>query len=51
MSEKKNNKPCNKNSQGSQSQQSKGRKSSTISDKGSLLGNAGNTNNGGQAGT
>lgn len=48
MSEKKNNKPCNKNSQG---QQSKGRKSSSISDKGSLLGNAGNTNNGGQPGT
>lgn len=48
MSQKKDNKPCNKNSQ---SQQKKQRKDSFVSDKGSLLGNAGNTNNGGKAGT
>ncbi|HIY06500.1 MAG TPA: hypothetical protein H9844_05405 [Candidatus Evtepia faecigallinarum] len=46
---KKNNKPCSKNSQ--DSQQNKGRKPSSLSDKGSLLGDAGNTNNGGKAGT
>lgn len=51
MSDKKNNKPCNSNGQGSQKQQNKGRKSSSLSDKGSLLGDAGNTNNGGKAGT
>lgn len=51
MSQKKDNKPCNKNSQDSQSQQKKQRKDSFVSDKGSLLGNAGNTNNGGKAGT
>lgn len=51
MSQKKDNKPCSKNSQGSQSQQKKQRKDSFVSDKGSLLGNAGNTNNGGQPGT
>lgn len=48
MSQKKENKPSN---QGSQTQQKKARNQGSVSDKSSLLGNAGNSNNGGQAGT
>ena len=49
MSQKKEHKPCNKAQQSQGQKQARhGQKSS---DESSLLGNAGNSNNGGQAGT
>ena len=48
MSQKKENKPCNQFEQG---KQKKARSQQQVSDKSSLIGGAGNSNNGGQAGT
>ena len=50
MSQKKENKPCNQFEQG-QGKQKKARSQQHVSDKSSLIGGAGNSNNGGQAGT
>ena len=49
MSQKKENKPCNQFEQGQGKQ--KARSQQQVSDKSSLIGGAGNSNNGGQAGT
>ena len=49
MSQKKEHKPCNKAQQSQSQMQSRSGKQ--ISGESSLLGNAGNSNNGGQAGT
>lgn len=50
MSQKKENKPCNQFEQG-QGKQKKARSQQQVSDKSSLISGAGNSNNGGQAGT
>ena len=50
MSQKKENKPCTQFEQG-QGKQTKARSQQQVSDKRSLIGGAGNSNNGGQAGT
>ena len=50
MSQKKENKPCNQFEQG-QGKQKKARSQQQVSDQRSLIGGAGNSNNGGQAGT
>ena len=49
LSQKKEHKPCNKAQQSQSQKQSRSGKQ--ISGESSLLGNAGNSNNGGQAGT
>ena len=48
MSQKKENKPCNQFEQG-QGKQKKARSQQQVSDKSSLIGGAGNSNNGGQS--